>query len=84
MGQRGGGARSAISYASDKKQLLIDSIERNNGTIICIAHELGIHRDWLYRLIGRFRLWPVVNEARRRGLILKAVEKRTNYSGQND
>ncbi|MCP4674319.1 MAG: hypothetical protein GY854_02135 [Deltaproteobacteria bacterium] len=63
--------------SADRRQSsLVDAIERNGGKIIMVAHELGIHRSSAYRLIYKFRLWPVVNEARRQRLILETVEKR--------
>ena len=43
---------------------IVEAIRRSEGVLLRAAHELGIHRRWLYHLVYRHRLWPLVNEAR--------------------
>lgn len=42
---------------------------RCEGNIVHAAHELGMGRRQLYRLIYRAELWPVVNAERQRRLM---------------
>lgn len=42
------------------------ALERSRGCLNATAFELGIGRRWLYRLIYRLQMWPVVNEVRKR------------------
>ena len=39
-------------------------LERAQGNLVRAAHELGIHRRWLYRVLSRERMWPAVVRAR--------------------
>ena len=43
-------------------------IARTEGNLVKAAHQLGIQRSHLYRLITQDQLWPVINRARRRRL----------------
>ena len=72
MGQHG---KSILSKVPNQRQYLIDALERNGGTLIATAHDLGVHRDTVYRYVRHMNLWPIVNEARRRRLI-RAIEER--------
>lgn len=39
-------------------------LERNEGNLVHSAHDLGMSRRQLYRLVYRAELWPVVNMMR--------------------
>lgn len=52
----------------ERRAKVAQVIARTDGNLVKTAHQLGIHRSHLYRLIWRDELWPVVNAARERYL----------------
>ena len=46
------------------REELARELERYDGNVRRTAAMLGIRREWLYRLIRKHELWPVVNRAR--------------------
>ena len=47
------------------KDVVVRAVVRCGGNVLKTAHELGIHRSHLYRLIKSFHLWPLVNATRK-------------------
>jgi hypothetical protein len=44
---------------------LADTILVTGGNLSKTAYYLGLSRRWVYNLVDDWKLWPVVNEARR-------------------
>lgn len=49
----------------ERRQALADSVVECEGNISKVAFELGYARWSITRMIGKLRLWPVVNNVRR-------------------
>ncbi len=47
-----------------------------DGVLRHAAHDLGIHRSHIYRMVHEHRLWPVVNKVRVKRLEREAYKRR--------
>ena len=47
-------------------RVLSDAIRLADGNLVRTAHLLGLARSHVYRLVYRHRMWPLVNQLRRR------------------
>lgn len=65
----------------DQRRTVGLCIARTGGRLHKAAHELGINRSHIYRLVRRLHLWPLVNQARQeritRAAALRHVAKTT-------
>lgn len=67
MGLRGGGYGGSIANSDgDPRRWVASIIAECDGNLLKSAHYLGVHRSRIYQLIESMRLWPLVNEVRRR------------------
>lgn len=57
--------------------MLAHAVVEAEGKLLVVAHDLGYHRSHIYRLIDKYRLWPVVNKVRKRRLLKEAKERRS-------
>jgi DNA-binding NtrC family response regulator len=54
------------------REIIVAALIRNRGFVCRAAHEIGIPRRTFYRRLDTLRLWPAVNELRKR----RASEKK--------
>jgi len=71
MGMKKGGnaesrRNSSVGISSEPAFMVAKQIGECEGNLLRTAHFLGISRRQLYYRIDEFKLWPIVNEARRR------------------
>jgi DNA-binding NtrC family response regulator len=81
MGQRGVTPFARLSRDERRRKLalLLASCE---GNVKRAAHFLGISRGHMYRMIHQFRLYPLINEARRvRAIDAKAAKGLEIHNG---
>ncbi len=63
--------------AEDRPRVLALLFARTEGNIVALGRLTGYSRQQLYRLIDRWKLWPVVNAARLRRLTRTLAEQRS-------
>jgi hypothetical protein len=73
VGKRG---KTCLDYCANPRAMLAQELRRNSGNIAQTAYALGIARYSLYRIIKRWKFWPLVNELRR-----EAIERRRHPIG---
>lgn len=67
MGLKSGDYGGSIRNSREDPRFWVASIIAEcGGNLLRSAHYLGVHRSRIYQLVESMRLWPVVNEARRR------------------
>lgn len=49
---------------SKRREVLARALVEGEGKLVYVAHDLGYHRRYLYRLIYQYELWPVANKVR--------------------
>ena len=68
---------SICAYPPEQRRLVIATvIEEQEGNMRHIAHALGYHRSHMYRLIYKYRLWPVMNKMRKRRIERKQRDRK--------
>lgn len=82
MGQRSGRGgdrqgRTALAHP-DNRERIGRVIVRCEGRLVYAAHELGVHRRTIYKLVYHHELWPLVNRARIRRIQVRRSNKK-NY-----
>lgn len=80
MGQHG---LSALGNSSDQRALILETAYRNGGNLQKTAHDLGIYRGSLYRIIYKLELWPLINRIRRERMALDDLIKRSDAAMTN-
>lgn len=60
------GLPTSLELSENPRQVLAESIIRNDGILTRVSHELGISRDALRLKVYKYILWPVVNAVRKR------------------
>lgn len=63
---------------NERRPMLAQSVLDHEGNLSLVAYDLGYHRSHIYRLIYQYRLWYIVNTARRTRLERVARERRRN------
>ena len=71
MVQRNSEWKAAYNFAPDKRKAIALAIVKCNGNLLRSAFYLGIHRSHLYRLVYKYRLWPLINTIRKRYVLEK-------------
>ena len=58
----------------DQRRTIGLCIARTQGRLYKAAHDLGIHRSHMYRLVHSLHLWPLVNKAREERIARRRME----------
>jgi len=75
MGQVGIGCLEGMS-TEQARQVVVEYLVDCDGKLVHAAHHIGYSRSHLYRLVRRYRLWPLVNQLRVERIARERLEKK--------
>jgi hypothetical protein len=65
--------------STDSRRKLAETILETGGNLSKTAYYLGLSRNQTYYLVDTWKLWPVVNEARRRRISQRRKEIKRGF-----
>ncbi len=66
---------------ADRRGNLARIINECDGSLVKVAHRIGVHRSSLYRYCAQYDLWPIFNAVRKARLEREHSERQKKYRG---
>lgn len=79
MGQGGDGCLAGMDD-EEAKRVVVEYLVDCDGKLVHAAHHIGYSRSHIYRLVRRYKLWPLVNRLRLERVQREHLEKKHGLS----